>query len=68
MHVDHIVPLQSALVCGLHCEANLEIIPGAANEAKKNYWWPDMPDIEQAVAQGQLFVPEKPKQEQEVLF
>jgi len=62
MHVDHIVPLQSKLVCGLHCEANLRIIPGAENEAKRNFWWPDMP--EQAYAQGQLFAPELPKQEQ----
>lgn len=42
MHVDHIVPLQHELVCGLHCESNLQIIPASFNEAKKNYWWPDM--------------------------
>lgn len=66
MHVDHIVPLQSKLVCGLHCEANLRIIPGAENEGKRNFWWPDMP--QQAVAQGQLFAPEQPKQIQEELL
>lgn len=43
MHVDHTIPLQSNIVCGLHCEANLRIIPGDENEAKKNYWWPDGP-------------------------
>lgn len=42
MHVDHVVPLQHPLVCGLHCERNLQIIPARFNEAKKNYWWPDM--------------------------
>lgn len=41
--VDHIVPLQNALVCGLHCEANLRVIPGTENFAKCNRWWPDMP-------------------------
>ena len=55
MHVDHIVPIQSPLVCGLHCEGNLQVMPGAENEAKKNYWWPDMP--EQAYAQRPLFEP-----------
>jgi len=42
-HVDHIVPLQSPLVCGLHVEHNLQVIPGSDNIAKRNYHWPDMP-------------------------
>lgn len=41
--VDHIVPLQSKLVCGLHCEANLQVIPAVANNKKGNRHWPDMP-------------------------
>jgi hypothetical protein len=45
-HVDHIVPLQSALVCGFHCEANMEVITGSANSAKRNWHWPDMPSDE----------------------
>lgn len=47
-HVDHMVPLQSPLVCGLHCEANLQILPGPENEGKRNFHWPDMPRIDQA--------------------
>lgn len=42
-HVDHIVPLNSPLVCGLHCEANLQLLPGPLNEKKGNRHWPDMP-------------------------
>lgn len=41
--VDHIVPLRSKLVCGLHVETNLRIIPRTVNRAKGNRLWPDMP-------------------------
>lgn len=43
--VDHIVPLQSTLVCGLHVEDNLRVIPRADNCAKSNRRWPDMPEV-----------------------
>lgn len=42
-HVDHIVPLNSPIVCGLHCLSNLQILPGHENIAKSNRLWPDMP-------------------------
>ena len=42
-HVDHIVPLISNLVCGLHCEANLQILRFDDNGKKGNRYWIDMP-------------------------
>lgn len=42
-HVDHIVPLQSSIVCGLHCESNLRIVTFEENLSKGNRIWPDMP-------------------------
>ena len=41
--VDHIIPLTHRLVSGLHCEANLQIMPMTENRKKGNRIWPDMP-------------------------
>lgn len=41
-NVDHIVPMKSELVCGLHVEYNLQVIPRVENIVKGNRSWPDM--------------------------
>lgn len=43
-NVDHIVPIKSDLVCGLHVESNLQVITESMNKQKGNRHWPDMPE------------------------
>ena len=43
VHIDHIVPICSDIVSGLHVPWNLEVIDAVANMKKSNNWWPDMP-------------------------
>lgn len=42
LEVDHIVPLRSDLVCGLHVQDNMRCIPSGLNQKKGNRYWPDM--------------------------
>lgn len=43
VHVDHVVPLISERVSGLHVHTNLRLLLASDNAAKGNRYWPDMP-------------------------
>ena len=34
--MDHMIPLQAKMACGLHCADNIQVIPSALNYAKSN--------------------------------
>jgi len=43
VQVDHIVPLFSPYVCGLHVPWNLRIYPTGPNRYRANNYWPECP-------------------------
>jgi hypothetical protein len=54
--VDHIVPLQSDLVCGLHVEHNLRVVPASVNRDKGNLRWPDHSNPAMAITLNHNFL------------
>lgn len=62
--VDHIIPILSKLVCGLHVHANMQILKKSENIRKGNRMWPGHPDPKRdmllvAEAEQGIYLPSK---------
>ena len=62
--VDHIIPILSKLVCGLHVHANMQILIKSENIRKGNRMWPGHPDpkkdmLRVAEAEQGVYLPSK---------
>lgn len=44
--VDHVIPLDGTLVCGLHVAWNLRVVSRTENARKAARAWPDMPETQ----------------------
>lgn len=44
--VDHIIPIHSDFVCGLHVPWNLQVLEASDNAAKGSRWWPGQLDCQ----------------------
>lgn len=51
--VDHHVPLQHPLVCGLHWHANMSVALMHENNRKNNRTWPDMWETQPELFDGE---------------
>jgi hypothetical protein len=52
--VDHIIPLNNPLVCGLHCEFNLQLLPLSDNIKKNNSFQIQEHEIPQWFFRGEI--------------
>lgn len=62
-HIDHIVPLNNPLVCGLNVPWNLRKTLWRVNLAKSNNYWPDAPYEQAEMFCSETVVPHQTRAE-----